>query len=54
MYSLNLKVFFSYVQSDKMHKAGLRDMCMRSEIMVKPILKPIYYSSSVYGYYLLL
>lgn len=54
MYSLNLKVFFSYVQSDRMHKAGLWDMRMRSEIVMKPILKSIYYSSSVYGYYLLL
>lgn len=53
MYSLNLKVFFSYVQSDRMHKAGLWDVHMQSEI-VKPILKSVYYSFSVYGYYLLL
>lgn len=51
MYSLNLKVFFSCVQSDRMHKAGLWDMRMQSEIV---ILKSAYYSSSVYGDYLLL
>lgn len=54
MYSLNLKVFFSYVESDRMHKAGLWDMRMQSEIMMKPILKSVYYSSSVYDYYFLL
>lgn len=39
MSSLNLKVFFSYVQSDRMHKAGLWEVRMQSEIVVKPILK---------------
>lgn len=28
--------------------------CMQSEIVMKPILKSVYYSSSVYGYYALL
>lgn len=54
MYSLNLKVFFSCVQSDRMHKAGLWDMRMQSEIVMKPVLKSVYYSSSVHGNYLLL
>lgn len=54
MHCLNLKVVFSYVHSDRMHKAGLWDMCMQSEIVMKPVVKSVYYSSSVYGYYPLL
>lgn len=48
------RVFFLYVRSDRMHKAGLWDVCMHSDIAMKPILKLSYYGYSVYGYYFLL
>lgn len=54
MSSSDLKCVFSYLYGDRTHKAGLWDVHMQSETVMKHILKSVYYGYSVYGYCFLL